>query len=99
MRYTNVPIEKDPSTGKRYYKALKYPFIPYSDSDLYIITRAGDRLDILADHYYNAVDDYWILMAANDIPRDSLYPPIGIQLRIPIDTSYVRELFDRINNL
>ncbi len=99
MRYTNIPIQKEASTGKRYYKGLKYPFIPYDDNDTYIITRAGDRIDIIADHYYNAIDDYWIIMAANDMPRDSLFPPIGMQLRIPFDVVRAKELFEKINNL
>lgn len=98
MRYTNAKTEKD-SSGIRYYKALKYPFIPYDSEDLYIITNSEDRLDLLAYKYYGSVDDYWILMAANDIPRDSIYPPVGIQLRIPTDPMYVRALFDKLNNL
>jgi len=99
MRYSNTPILKDTNTGKRYYRNTKYPFIPYNDNDLYIITNFGDRLDIIAFDYYGSVDDYWVLMAANDIPRDSLYPPAGTQLRIPSDIVKARELFNTLNEI
>jgi hypothetical protein len=28
---------------------------------------------------------WWVIASANALPGDSIYPPIGIQLRIPID--------------
>ena len=33
--------------GKRYFKPAKYPEIPLSIDDLYVVTTSGDRLDLL----------------------------------------------------
>lgn len=99
MRYTGAQILKDSSTGIRYYRGVKYPSIPYDNNDTYIVVSFGDRLDLIAYDYYGSVDDYWILMAANDIPRDSIFPPPGTQLRIPFDTATAKLLFNELNEL
>ena len=44
MRYNNPEI-KYTISGKRYYKRKTYPQIPFSDTDIYVITTIGDRLD------------------------------------------------------
>lgn len=97
MRYTGNTVLKDSVSGKRYYRGTKYPAIPYSNNDIYIITVAEDRLDLLANDYYGSVDDYWIIMVANDIPRDSIFIKPGIQLRIPSNISAIKAAYDRLN--
>lgn len=99
MRYSQVKQLKDASTGKRYYRGVKYPSIPFSDEDIYIIVSFGDRLDLMAMDYYGSTDDYWIIMAANNIPRDSIFPPVGTQLRIPVDIVDARIRFNSINEI
>lgn len=99
MRYENIKILKDSSTGIRYYRGVKYPYIPEDDDDVYIITTFGDRLDLIAYDYYGSVNDYWILMAANNIPRDSLFPPPGTQLRIPVNVSSARLAYNSLNEV
>ena len=44
-RVKNITILRTPNR-KRYYKALKYPEIPLSIEDIYVITTSGDRLDL-----------------------------------------------------
>jgi hypothetical protein len=51
-RYQNIPIIKN-SEGTRYYKDNKYPRIPLSVNDIYVITTIGDRFDLLALQYYS----------------------------------------------
>ena len=46
------------SRGKRIFKSIKYPLIPLSINDIYVVTTVGDRLDLLANQFYNNVD-YW----------------------------------------
>ena len=41
--YGQVKLDTD---KKRYYKSLKYPKIPLSIDDIYVITTSGDRLQI-----------------------------------------------------
>jgi len=95
-RYPNTLIKKEPN-GPRYYGSTKYPFIPESIDDLYIITVQGDRLDNLAAQFYRDTSLYWILQIANELNRDSLYPPIGYQLRIPQNISQIITDFDNLN--
>jgi hypothetical protein len=92
-RYQNIPIIKN-STGTRYYRDNKYPRIPLSVNDIYVITTIGDRFDLLAQQYYGDPSLWWIISIANEtLPQNSLYIPVGSQLRIPsnpaeIITSY-----------
>ena len=65
-----------------------------SDNDIYVYTVQGDRFDVLASQYYEDQTLWWIISYANpDLPKDSLYPPLGYQLRIPIfDVEILRDL-------
>lgn len=96
-RYLTTEIRKE-QNGPRYYGSTKYPFIDFSSEDYYIITMQGDRLDNLAAQFYGDPSLYWILQAANnDLRKDSLYPPIGIQLRIPQNINKILNDFEAIN--
>ena len=96
-RYPSTLIRKE-QNGPRYFGSTKYPFIDFSTEDYYIITMQGDRLDNLAVQFYGDPTLYWILQIANpDCKKDSLYPPIGIQLRIPQNTTKILDDFDTLN--
>ena len=96
-RYQDIEILKE-TNGPRYYGSVKYPFIDLSTEDYYIITMIGDRLDNLANQFYGDSTLYWVLQIANeDCKRDSLYPPIGIQLRIPQNITKILQDFEKIN--
>jgi hypothetical protein len=97
MRYNNSDILVT-STGKQYYKEKKYPVIPPSENDIYIVTVQGDRLDLLAYTYYKDATLWWIIaMVNNDVVFGSMFPEPGIQLRIPIDLGTIMELFNAEN--
>ena len=101
-RYTNIPQtrNRDVKNGARYYPNVFYPEIPLSESDIYVITTDGDRLDLLANEYYGDVSLYWIISAANDnLPQNSLHLPIGTQLRIPQDVTGIINSYEQLNNL
>jgi len=51
-RYINSDILKTKETKKQYLESTIYPIIRASDNDMYIISEAGDRLDLLANKYY-----------------------------------------------
>jgi phage tail protein X len=88
------------SNGVKYYRDVKFPIVPKSLSDIYVITTSGDRLDLLAQQYYNDATLWWIISAANDeLPQDSLYLPDGTQLRIPVNTNGVVRLYNFINEI
>jgi hypothetical protein len=81
-RYENILETKD-NTGERYYRNNIYPDIPASQTDLYVITVLGDRLDLLAFNFYGDESLWWIIASANSLPGDSLYLEPGAQIRIP----------------
>jgi hypothetical protein len=88
------------SSGKRYYKGKIYPDIPYSETDEYIITTIGDRLDSIAYSYYNDAELWWVISVANNnITNGSMFPIPGTQLRVPTNINSVLNLFDQVNNL
>jgi hypothetical protein len=99
MRYDKNIINKT-SSGKRYYKGKIYPEIPYSDTDEYIITTIGDRLDSISYSYYNDAELWWVISVANNnITNGSMFPIPGTQLRVPTNINSVLNLFDQVNNL
>ena len=90
-RYSRTNIIKN-AEGKRYYNSKIYPEIPRSNNDLYVITAFGDRYDLLANRYYKNSSLWWVISSANPEYIGSLYPPIGIQLRIPADISVATQI-------
>jgi hypothetical protein len=99
MRY-NSPEIKYTTSGKRYYKRKTYPSIPFSDTDVYVITTVGDRLDSLAYNYYKDAELWWIIsIANNNSTNGSMFPQPGTQLRIPTNLSYVMNLFEEENTI
>jgi phage tail protein X len=99
MRYDKSVIYKT-SDGKRYYKGKIYPEIPYSETDDYIITTIGDRLDSIAYRYYGDSELWWVISVANNnITKGSMFPIPGTQLRVPINVGNILQQFDQINNL
>lgn len=84
---------------KRTYRALKYPLIPLSIEDIYVITTDGDRLDLLANQFYQDVDMWWIIATANPgvIKRDTFNLKPGLEIRIPTDTQSIMQNFESLN--
>lgn len=98
MRYIN-PVIKTTVSGKTYYKRKTYPQIPFSETDVYVITTIGDRLDTIAYSYYNDPELWWIIAVANNnVTKGSLYPTPGTQLRIPVDYNQVLRLLESENS-
>ena len=99
MRYDKNIMHKT-SSGKRYYKGKIYPDIPFKETDEYVITTIGDRLDSIAYSYYGDAELWWVISTANNhITNGSIFPQPGTQLRIPVNISEVLALFDQVNNL
>ena len=95
-RYQNTKVTKVDNT--QYYVNAIYPDIPVRDTDYYVITTIEDRLDLLAYQFYQDSSLWWIIASANALPGDSIYPPIGQQLRIPLDPQGVVANYKNINN-
>ena len=96
-RYNNSTIDQT-QQGQPYFKQKFYPNIPLSENDVYVITTVGDRLDSLANSYYNDSTLWWIIAAANNnATKGALYPTPGTQLRIPTNLNAVLSLFNQFN--
>jgi len=96
-RYTNIPKTRT-DEGTRLYRTVKYPDIPRSNNDIYVITTEGDRYDVLAFQYYKDKSLWWVISSANaEYSQGSLYPPIGVQLRIPGNLDRILSAFNALN--
>jgi hypothetical protein len=96
-RYADTAIIQQGTTGSLYYTNAIYPDIPPQNSDYYVITTMEDRLDLLAFSFYQDSSLWWVIASANALPGDSIYPPIGIQLRIPRDAQSVVSSYKAAN--
>lgn len=85
-RYQNITIlSGSQASDPQYRKNAIYPNVDPTDTDEYIITTAGDRLDLLAFDYYGDSSLWWVIASVNNLDGSSLFPPTGSQLRIPVD--------------
>ena len=92
-------ISEKSSGNKIYLKNVKYPPIPLDITDIYIISKDGDRLDNLANEFYKDSDLWWIISKANPnkISRDSFFIKSGLQIRIPTEIEDILEDFEQTN--
>ena len=84
--------------GVPYIENAVYPDIRETSEDIYLVTTQGDRYDILARDFYGDTSYWWIIAAANNSTRDSLYIEPGVQIRIPQPRNRVLAIYDRENN-
>lgn len=97
-RYSNIKTIN--RNGIPIYKSVKYPTIPLAESDIYVITGEGDRFDLLAYQFYGDSSLWWVISCANEsLPQNSLIPPIGAQIRIPVNSGAIVNSFNRLNKL
>ena len=84
---------------KKYYKNIEYPKIEVNPNDIYIISKIGDRLDLLANDFYGDPSYWWVISRANcdKIKPDSLFINAGLQIRIPSDVSTPYENYVELN--
>ena len=94
-RYENVKLRNNIVTRglkeKRVYydkskSSTTYSTIPHSNNDVYVITQEGDRLDHLAQQFYNNVGLWWYIAKANNLTFMTI--PAGTSLRIPATIEY-----------
>lgn len=81
-RYENIP-QKKTEDGKRVVRSTLYPPIPRKESDIYIRTTAGDRVDLIAHQFYGDVRLWWLIAEANGVGKGNFAIPPGTLLRVP----------------
>ncbi len=89
QRYSDTVtlIKRGKRNEKRSYETMYYPTFPLKPTDLYIITKRGQRLDFIAYEYYQDPRFWWILHRANNITAGTLCLQPGTRLRIPYPLS------------
>ena len=87
--------------GDLYYRTVYYPEFGPSETDIYVETEFGDRLDRLAYQFYKDVTLYWIISISNPntLNLGSITIPPGTQLRIPINVNGIISRFNQLNAL
>ena len=90
-RYSTSDIIKD-EDGKHKKATTIFPTIPATTSDTFIITTTTDRLDKLANIFYQDVTLWWVIAAANGLGKGTLVVPANTKLRIPAKTDFLNEV-------
>ena len=67
----------------KFLNTTKLHIIEKSYQDQYIISREGDRLDLLSYEFYGDSRYWFILANANNLGKGTLDVPAGKQIRIP----------------
>jgi len=93
-RYQNNETKKL-NDGREVFKSKIYPKIPKSDSDIYIVTQGGDRLDSIAYQFYENSSLWWIIASANNIHDAPFALPEGTELRVPMNYVSITQDFNK----
>ena len=97
-RYIKINIKKTRG-GKNYKTTTKYPDIPLSFDDIYVYTNMGDRYDILAQSSFGDPSLWWVISIANpQLPQNTIYPPLGAQIRIPRNIAQILLDYNQLNS-
>ena len=93
MHHKNTKIQN--VKGKKILKTTILPNIGADIADVIIISRYGERLDLLSNEHYGTPSYWWIIAEANGIGKGSLAIPTGKQLRIPMNTEEIVNDFNQ----
>ena len=95
-----ITKKRDLLTQKRYYKNIEYPSIPIKPTDVYFISKVGDRLDNIAFDFYGDSRLWWVINRANPdvIRRDSFFINPGVRVRIPVDIQDIKGKYENLNS-
>jgi len=82
-RYESTQIISGSNSTIKRLETTTYPEFERREDDIYIISRKLERLDLLADRYYDDSRFWWVIARANNLGKGSLSIPAGKQIRIP----------------
>lgn len=83
QRYSDTVQLINRDGKKRSYETMYYPEFPYNHTDLYIIAKRSDRMDLLAYEYYGDPRFWWVIARSNSLPMGTMVIPAGERIRIP----------------
>jgi len=74
--------------GPKYYRSSIISSYAPDSRDTYFYSREGDRLDLLANEFYNDVTLWWVIASANNLGKGTLSIPPGKLIRIPYNRDF-----------
>jgi|TARA_R110000751_G_scaffold20420_2_gene59789 hypothetical protein len=95
-RYTTTKVLKQYGE-KRKLLSIIIPVIPESNEDTYIQTTSAERLDKLADTFYDDASLWWVIATCNGLGKGTLIIPPNTRVRIPANRN-IQEIINRVNN-
>ena len=96
-RYFYTFESKDQDNNFRKFDTTLYPKVEQQEDDTIIVSKSGDRLDLLAYKYYGDVTLWWVIAQANQIGKGTLNVLAGTTLRIPQSLEKIYTKLDIIN--
>ena len=91
-RYKNTKIKRDVNRNVLKYNTTIYKKVPENNTDIYVITQSGDRLDLLADQFYGDSSLWWFIAHVNNLNTMNLNA--NVRLRISFDMETASTLID-----
>ena len=105
-RYSNIQQLRNinefvGTLGDRYYRTVYYPEVGPSETDIYVETEFGDRLDSLAFQFYGDTTLYWIISIRNpnEVNFGSVFMTPGSIIAIPVNISGIVDSYNILNDL
>lgn len=85
--------------GDLYYNTVSYPEVGARESDIYVETEFGDRLESLAFQFYGDTTLYWIISIRNPnkVNFGSVFLTPGSIIAIPVDISGIVDSYVNLN--
>jgi hypothetical protein len=84
--------------GVEFWDVLDLPTIPEQRDDFIYTVKGPDRIDTLANQFYNDSRLWWVIAVANDMEDVMAAFNVGVQLRIP-SPRYVTQLLFKSANI
>lgn len=83
--------------GKEYYLSDTYSDYPLQSDDFFFQTEFSDRYDRLANEFFGDPSYWWIIPTINKLPKDTLFPEVGINIRIVADYQAYLDFIEQNN--
>ena len=97
-RYKSTQVKVDKINNNRVYGITIYPHIPIQDGDLFVYPIEGDRLENMAQRYYEDASLWWVIAEANDLRDGRFALDPTKELRIPMNLAPILVEFRSINS-
>lgn len=82
-RYSTSTIKQANSDTPRSIATTIIQAMPFAPTDIYIQTTSIERLDKLANTFYQDATMWWAIAAANGLGKGTFIVPADTKLRIP----------------